>query len=72
MFHCKEKKKKVSTYFPLFICELFQRRRKKGLEKTNEIKLEDTYLEEKVQSTVGIGLTYKIVQENLNHSQFFF
>ena len=31
------------------------------------MKLEDACLEEKVQSTVSIGLTYKSIQKSLNH-----
>ena len=33
------------------------------------MSLEDAYLEEKVQSTIRIGLTYKSIQENLNTQQ---
>ena len=33
------------------------------------MKLEDLYLEEKVLSTVGIGLAYKSIQKNLNQKK---
>ena len=69
MYHCRGKKKTLHTSFHSSSENYTKTKQKNSIRRKNEMKLEDSYLEEKVLNTVGIGLAYKSIQENLNQKK---